>query len=211
MIEIRLSDIDKNISSREDIYTAISQKGIYSPGNVIDIIDSHEKVNFTKQTFTIQMTGFILWALQEKNENVANYLLKEYHSEILISNMLYTLIIKKVDPLFIMGVMDYWTVDSEGTSPIEVIKRVLSDPNEEYFEVFMDDKKILNSLTNKHIKKMFGTRISIKYLTKEIPLARWKKVLNEFPKINNSMSEVATDNPDILEIFYPNASDIFIF
>ena len=207
----QLDEIDSKYQTKADVYLAIQEKGKYSAGNVIDIINSHEKVYLESSNITNVITGFIQWALLNKSENVARYILREYAEIIKIPSVLYSLTNEDVDPLFIMDIMDLWKPYSAGTSTIDLVKQALFHINDEYFEILLDDGKILNTLKKEHIKNMFGNRFSTKKLLKGEPRQRWEKVLNTFSEINKTMSEVASENTTVLETFYPEANDIFVF
>ena len=194
-----------------EIFDTIAKKGTYTPGNIIDIINNHVNMHFGTKNLTREFVEIILYALYKDNENAAKYIFDEYKDEIDMSVLVYTSLVAEVDPIIVDTYFDNWEIKENDQKKLTaIILQVLKKSNDEYMDILIDHENVVEALTVRNVEVMFHT-FTKRFMRTEMAIKRWKILLDNFKHLNDKMSEVASKDTDLMEIFYPNALDIFIF
>jgi len=205
------SPIPSDYSKRKDIFDAIKMSGKFTPGNVIDIIKDHDEMHFSSKKITYELTTIILTAHNLSKHKTAEYIVNEFSHEIDFSYLAFQSIKYQLDAYILDDYIDKIEIKSDMiTLPTAIVLQVLKSTDEAYFEVLLDNRDIINALTQRNIVDMFSTFTS-RLMRKPEIAAKWKIILNDFSEINKTMAEIASDDIDLLTIFYPSAAEIFTF
>lgn len=204
----RIEIPDYELARRSDVYMAIQQKGTHSPQMVIDIIRDHPETNGGDKTY--YMVNLVLFALQNDNENVAKYLIKDFINEFDMSQMIYKCIMQEVDTVFVDDLFDNWKVNPETDKqkPNAIILQSIKMLNKEYWDILLDKDELFELVTDEEIKILFTS------FSKNMMYAyhlKWKQALDKFSTLNDKMINFATTDDKALEKFYPDAKDLFVF
>ena len=194
-----------------EIFDTIAKKGTYTPGDIIDIINNHVNMHFGTKNLTREFVEIILYALYKDNENAAKYIFDEYKDEIDMSVLVYTSLVAEVDPIIVDTYFDNWEIkENDQKKPTAIILQVLKKSNDEYMDILIDHENVVEALTVRNVEVMFHT-FTKRFMRTEMAIKRWKILLDNFKHLNDKMSEVVSKDTELMEIFYPNALDIFIF
>ncbi len=202
-------NISASYEKKKEIFDAISQPHKYSPSSVIDIIKDHPAMHFGSKNLNVDFIELILWALTDDNENVARYIYKEFQHEMQNGSLLYRCIMQDADSIFVDDLFDDWDIKDKGAkSPTSIILQVLKNVNNDYFESLINHRKAIESLGAGSLSNMFFT-FTKQLMADDLVVKRWKRILIEFSKVNETMMEISVEDTELIDRFYPNAADIF--
>ena len=201
----------ESLSKRKDIFDAIKMSGKFTPGNVIDIIKDHDEMHFSSKKITYELTTIILTAHNLSKHKTAEYIVNEFSHEIDFSYLAFQSIKYQLDAYILDDYIDKIEIKSDMiTLPTAIVLQVLKSTDEAYFEVLLDNRDIINALTQRNIVDMFSTFTS-RLMRKPEIVAKWKVILSKFNKINDMMVTVVKDDIDLMAEYYPDATEMFLF
>jgi len=201
----------ETLSKRKDIYEAIKMSGKFTPGNVIDIIKDHDEIHFGTKNLTHDLTGIILFAHDLFKHKTAEYIVNEFSHEIDFSYLAYQSIMFQVDANIVDDYFDKIEIKSTMiTLPSAIVLQILKSTKDEYFEILLDNREVLNTLTQRNVQDMFHTFTS-RLMRKPEIVTKWKVILSKFNKINDMMVTVVKDDIDLMAEYYPDATEMFLF
>ncbi len=208
MIEYNLPE--EEYQKKKDIYDAITIAR-FSPNSVVEIIKSHDEMHFGTTNMTMPLIKTIFWAHTQNRPEKAQYIMEEFSHEIDFSELVYQSIVHDLDAIIVDDYFDRWKLkDDDRKKPVAVILQILKRSSEEYLDILLDNRDIINTLTQRNVQDMFHTFTS-RLMRKPEVVAKWKVILSKFNNINDMMIIIAKDDDDLLVEYYPDATEMFLF
>jgi len=205
MQEIKIPETE--LKNRHEIYSAIDQYHRFTVGDIIDIINYHPMMHFGSKNISSELCSIIIYAYS-KHSVLGAYLVKEYHEEIDISQLIYFGLKFELEPEYFLDFTDFY--DGKGNFKVEIIKIIMRNySDDDYLDMLLGLDKLICSISEKDIIKHFN-RFNRKFIiapnSKKVIIA----ISNKYECFSNRFLKVFKDQPELLAAIYPDLN-IFIF
>lgn len=201
---------------RPDIYQLIKTKS-QSPQMVIDYIKDHQMMHFGTTNLNEIFNFIILFCYSTNQSKLAEYIFDEFKDEIEVSWLVFKLMEYNVEAVDIdkyFGEYDVVVGSELKMSPnsifIKTFKEYKDNGNKEYFEMVKDYPNFMSVIIKDYLPTMF-TGFQRRMFMQPTAVELLKLLIQENDGFSASFLQVVGGDVEVVETFFPQATDMFIF
>jgi hypothetical protein len=203
---------------RPDIYQLIKSKS-QSPQMVIDYIKDHQMMHFGTADLSETFNFIILYCYTTGQERLAKHIYDEFRDEIAVHLLIFKLMEYKVPAIEIDQYFEEYdgivlTILNKTPNPhsifIQAFKEYKDNGNIEYFEMIIDGKNFMQAIKDNYLPTMF-TGFQRRMFMQPTAVELFKKILSVDLEFSDILVKTVGDDVEVLEVFFPEAKDLFIF
>ena len=200
---------------QSDIKELLEKRNI-SPQTVADFLKDHPHMYFGTADLTKDFARIILYSASIGQDKLAIFIAQEFSNEIDIGSLLFDVISLGVDVMIVDKILDLYKLPNSRNDKIppikifqQTLKHIYKSNNTEWYELFENDEKFINSFTSQDFDTMFHFILRNVMFSSQVVEAM--KKLYKYESFLKEMTRVASKDVNILKKYFPEASDIFLF